>query len=195
MDLLITLGRTMGFALTSGVNLYATIAILGFAVRYQWVDLPPQYQVFGADWVIALAVVLYLVEFVADKVPWIDSLWDSVHTIIRPLGGALVAVATLGEQSPTVEALVALLGGTIAAGSHLTKASTRVAANTSPEPFSNWILSLLEDAFVIGLGVLALQYPLVALAITVVILVTIAMMIRWIIGKLRGWNRRTAPSL
>ena len=93
------------------------------------------------------------------------------------------------DITPTLEAIVALLGGTIAAGSHLTKASTRVAANASPEPFSNWILSFLEDAFVVGLGVIALKYPLVALFVTVVILVTIALMIRWIVGKLRLWWR------
>ena len=191
-DLLITLGRTMGFALTSGVNLYATIAMLGLAARYHWVALPPQYDVFASDWVIGIAAVLYVVEFVADKIPWVDSLWDSVHTVIRPVGGALVAVATLGQQTPTLEALVALLGGTIAAGSHLTKASTRVAANASPEPFSNWFLSLIEDLFVVGLGFVALKYPVAALVITVLILVTIAMMIRWIVGKLRGWRRRAA---
>jgi uncharacterized protein DUF4126 len=194
LDLLTTLGRTMGFALTSGVNLYATVAILGLASRYHWVALPPQYDVFASTWVIGAAVVLYLVEFAADKIPWIDSLWDSVHTVIRPIGGALVAVATLGDQSPTVEAAVALLGGTIAAGSHLTKASTRVAANASPEPFSNWVLSLLEDLFVVGLGFLALKYPVAAFVITVLILVTIAMMIRWIVGKLRGWSRRAAAA-
>lgn len=191
-DLLITLGRAMGFALTSGVNLYATVAILGLAARYHWVALPPQYDAFANPWVIGAAVTLYLVEFVADKIPWVDSLWDSVHTVIRPVGGALVAVTTLGEQTPTLEAMVALLGGTIAAGSHLTKASTRVAANASPEPFSNWVLSLLEDLFVVGLGLLALKYPVAAFVITVAILVTIAMMIRWIVGKLRGWRRRAA---
>ena len=194
MDLLITLGRTMGFALTSGVNLYATVVILGLAARNQWVALPPKYQVFASDWVIGAALVLYVVEFVADKIPWVDSLWDSVHTVIRPLGGALVAVATLGEQTPTLEAMVALLGGTIAAGSHLTKASTRVAANASPEPLSNWILSVLEDLFVIGLGMLALKYPIAALVVTLLILVTIAMTIRWIVGKLRVWWR-PAPTL
>jgi uncharacterized protein DUF4126 len=193
-DLLISLGRTMGFALTSGVNLYATVVILGLAARYHWVALPPQYDVFANTWVIAAAVVLYLVEFVADKIPWVDSLWDSIHTVIRPIGGALVAVATLGDRSPGVEAAVALLGGTIAAGSHLTKAGTRVAANSSPEPFSNWILSLLEDLFVIGLGLLTLKYPVAAFVITVLILVTIAMMIRWIVGKLRGWSGRAATA-
>ena len=89
-----------------------------------------------------------VVEFVADKIPWLDSLWDAVHTLIRPVGGALIAVAALGDASPTMEGLVALLGGTLAAGTHFTKAGTRAAANTSPEPFSNWALSLAEDAFV-----------------------------------------------
>ncbi len=136
MDLLISLGRTLGFSLTSGVNLYATVAILGLAARYDWVALPPQYEVFGSDWVIGGALVLYAIEFVADKIPWVDSIWDSVHTFVRPVGGALVAVGTLGDASPSTEVLVGLLGGTIAASSHLTKASTRVAANTSPEPFT-----------------------------------------------------------
>ena len=136
MELLISLGRTLGFSLTSGVNLYATVAILGLAARYDWVSLPPQYEVFGSDWVIGGALVLYAIEFVADKIPWVDSIWDSVHTFIRPMGGALVAVATLGEASPSIESPRRTLGGTIAAGSHLTKASTRVAANTSPEPFT-----------------------------------------------------------
>jgi hypothetical protein len=189
MDLLIALGRTLGFSLTSGVNLYATVAILGLAVRNNWVSLPPQYAVFGSDWIIGGALVLYAIEFVADKIPWVDSIWDSVHTFIRPIGGALVAVTTLGEASPSLEIIVGLLGGTIAAGSHLTKASTRVAANTSPEPFSNWVLSLLEDVFVVGLGVLALKYPLIALGITIAALVTIVLALRWIFRKLRGFTR------
>lgn len=189
MEFLIALGRTLGFSLTSGVNLYATVAILGLAVRNDWVALPPQYAVFGSDWVIGGALALYAIEFVADKIPWVDSIWDSVHTFVRPVGGALVAVATLGDASPPVEILVGLLGGTIAAGSHLTKASTRVAANTSPEPFSNWALSLIEDVFVIGLGVLALKFPLIALGITVAVLITIVLALRWIFRKLRGFTR------
>jgi hypothetical protein len=188
-DLLISLGRTLGFSLTSGVNLYATVAILGLAARFDWVDLPAQYEVFGSDWVIGGALALYAIEFVADKIPWVDSAWDSVHTFIRPLGGALVAIATIGHAPALVDALVGLMGGTIAAGSHLAKASTRVAANTSPEPFSNWALSLLEDAFVLGLGFVALKYPIAALVVTLAILATIVMALRWIFGKLR----RAAP--
>ncbi len=186
MELLVSLGRTLGFSLTSGVNLYATVAILGLAARFDWVALPPQYEVFANDWIIGGALLLYAVEFVADKIPWIDSLWDSVHSFIRPIGGALVAAATIGDTSPAFEVAIALVGGTIAASSHLTKASTRVAANTSPEPFSNWALSFFEDIFVIGLGLLALKYPLAALVITVLILVAIVMAFRWIVRKLRG---------
>jgi hypothetical protein len=189
MELLVSLGRTLGFSLTSGVNLYATVAILGLAARFDWVSLPPQYDVFAQDWVIGLALVLYAIEFVADKVPWVDSLWDSIHTFIRPVGGALVAAGTVGDASPTYEVLMALVGGTVAAGSHFTKASTRAAVNTSPEPFSNWALSFMEDAFVIGLGLLALQYPVAALVVTVAILLAIVLALRWIIRKLRGVTR------
>ena len=186
MELFAALGRTLGFSLTSGVNLYATVAILGLAARYDWVYLPPQYEVFATDWIIGLALLLYVIEFIADKIPWVDSVWDSVHTFIRPVGGALVAAGTVGDASPTFEIVMALLGGTIAAGSHFTKASTRVAANASPEPFSNWALSFVEDAFVIGLGLLALRYPVAAFIVTVLILTAIVLAIRWIIRKLRG---------
>ena len=189
MEFLVALGRTLGFSLTAGVNLYATVAILGLAARFDWVSLPPQYDVFATDWVIGGALVLYVIEFIADKIPWVDSMWDSVHTLVRPVGGALIAVATLGEASPSLEVIVGLLGGTIAAGSHLTKASTRVAANTSPEPFTNWGLSLIEDVFVVGLGLLALKFPLIALGITVAVLVTIVLMLRWIFRKLRSFTR------
>jgi hypothetical protein len=188
MDILITLGRTMGFSLAAGVNLYATVALLGLAARFGWVALPDQYQAFNNDWIIGAALVLYVVEFVADKIPWVDSIWDGVHTLIRPLGGALIAVATLGETSPTLEAVVALAGGAIAAGSHLTKAGTRVAANASPEPFSNWILSLAEDLFVVGLGFIALKYPLVALAFVTVALVFIVLILRWAWRRLSKWR-------
>jgi hypothetical protein len=173
MDAFITLGRTLGFSFAAGVNLYATVAILGLASRYGWVTLPPQFEVFDNKLIIGAAIVMYVIEFVADKVPWVDTAWDAVHTLIRPVGGALIAVATLGEASPTLTGLVALLGGAVAAGSHLTKAGTRATANTSPEPFSNWILSLAEDVFVVGLGFVTLNYPLVALVVTVVLLVTI----------------------
>ena len=193
MDL-VTLGRTLGFSFAAGVNLYATVAILGLASRYGWVSLPPQFQAFNSDIVIGAAVAMYLIEFFADKIPYVDSLWDVIHTAVRPIGGALIAVTTLGDASPTTEALIALLGGTVAAGSHLTKTSTRAAANASPEPFSNWILSIGEDIFVVGLGFLALKYPIVALVVAGTLLVLIVLFAAVIIRKVRSWFRRRSPA-
>ena len=100
MDLLVTLGRTLGFSFAAGVNLYATVAILGLASRFHWVALPPQFAVFDSNWIIGAALVCYAIEFVADKVPWVDTAWDAVHTVIRPIGGAFIAVTTLGDVSP-----------------------------------------------------------------------------------------------
>lgn len=195
MDLIATLGRTVGFSFAAGINLYATVAILGLASRYGWVTLPPQFRAFDSDLVIGAAVVMYLIEFFADKIPYVDTLWDVVHTAIRPVGGALIAVTTLGEASPTIEGLVALLGGTIAAGTHLTKTSTRAAANASPEPFSNWALSLGEDLFVVGLGYLALQYPVAALVVACVLLALIAVFAAVILRTVRRWfSGRRAPA-
>jgi hypothetical protein len=189
MDL-ITLGRTLGFSFAAGVNLYATVAILGLASRYGWVELPAQFQVFNNEVVIGAAIVMYLVEFFADKIPYLDSAWDLIHTLIRPVGGALIAVATLGDASPTVEGLVALLGGTVAAGSHLTKTSTRAAANASPEPVSNWFLSIGEDLFVVGLGYLALAHPIAALVVAIVLIVLVAIFIAVIVRAVRRWFAR-----
>ena len=186
-----TLGRTLGFSFAAGINLYATVAILGLASRYGWVALPPQYQVFDNSWIIGTAITLYVIEFVADKIPWVDSVWDAVHTVVRPVGGALIAVATLGDVSPATETMVALLGGALAAGTHFGKAGTRIMANASPEPFSNWILSLTEDAFVVGLGFLALKYPLAA---AVVVIVGVAVLIFFASWILRALKRRFARS-
>ncbi len=185
MDVLVTLGRTLGFSLAAGVNLYATVALVGLAARFGWVELPEQFQVFNNPWVIGVAGVLYVVEFFADKIPWVDTMWDAVHTFVRPVGGALIAVAALGDASPTIEGLVALLGGAVAAGSHATKAGTRVAANASPEPFSNWALSIIEDIFVVGLGLVTLKFPLLALGISLVILLVMVFAARWIWQLLR----------
>ena len=190
MDLLTTLGRTLGFSFAAGLNLYATVAILGLASRFDWVSLPPQFKIFDNDIVIGAALVMYVIEFVADKIPWVDSLWDGAHTVIRPIGGALIAVATLGHANPTVQGLVALLGGSLAAGSHFTKAGTRAVANASPEPFTNWILSLSEDAFVLGLGFLALKYPAAAALVVLICVVSMVMFAAWIIGAVRRrWSQ------
>ena len=183
------LGRTLGFSFAAGINLYATVAIIGLTSRYGWVELPEQYRVFDNDLIIGAAIVMYAIEFLADKIPWVDSVWDAVHTVVRPLGGAVIAVQTLGEASPTTEALIGLLGGSLAASSHLTKAGTRAVANTSPEPFSNWILSISEDVFVVSLGFLALKYPLAATVVVLVALVVMVMFAGWIARAVkRRWR-------
>ena len=185
MELIALLGRTTAFSFAAGVNLYATVAVIGLASRFEWVTLPRQFQIFDSSVVIGVALVLYLIEFVADKVPYVDTAWDIVHTAIRPLGGAFVAVASLGDASPAAQGLAALLGGTLAAGSHLTKAGTRAAANVSPEPFSNWALSLAEDGLVVGLGLLALTYPVAALVVTLVLVGLMAVFAAAIVRAVR----------
>jgi hypothetical protein len=185
MELIALLGRTAAFSFAAGINLYATVAVIGLASRFDWVTLPAQFEIFDSNLVIGAALALYLVEFFADKVPYVDTLWDIVHTAIRPLGGAFVAVASVGNASPAAQALAALLGGSLAAGSHLTKAGTRAAANTSPEPFSNWALSLAEDGLVVGLGILALTYPVTALVITVTLVALMAVFAAAIVRAVR----------
>jgi len=190
VELITVLGRTAAFSFAAGVNLYATVAILGLAARFDWVDLPAQFALFDNSWVIGAAIGLYLVEFFADKIPYVDTLWDILHTAIRPLGGAFIAVASLSEgSSPGLQGLAALLGGTLAASSHFTKAGTRAAVNTSPEPVTNWVVSLAEDGFVVGLGLLALNYPVAAL---VVVLLLMAIIVACAAALARALRRRFA---
>jgi Domain of unknown function (DUF4126) len=190
IEVLTGLGRTLGFSFAAGINLYATVAILGLASRYGWVSLPGQYRVFDNDLIIGVALTLYVIEFFADKIPWVDSVWDAIHTAIRPIGGAVIAVQTLGDASPAMETLVGLMGGTLAASTHFTKAGTRAVANASPEPFSNWILSITEDLFVVSLGFIALKYPLLATLIVLVALVMMVVFAAWIFRAVkRRWQR------
>ena len=171
MTVIVAVSHALGFSLAAGVNLYATVAMLGLTSRFGGVVLPERFEAFNDDWVITLALVLYAVEFAADKVPWLDSAWDALHTAIRPLGGAIIAAFSFGDVAPTTEVLLALLGGAVATGSHLTKASTRAVVNMSPEPVSNWFVSIAEDLFVVGLGVLTIQYPGAALVFVSALLV------------------------
>jgi hypothetical protein len=194
-DLFNLLGRTLGFSFAAGINLYATVAILGLATRFGWVDLPPQYRVFDNNWIIGTAIVLYLIEFVADKIPWVDTIWDAIHTVIRPAGGALIAVASIGHAQPWVQAAAAIMGAMLATSTHVAKAGTRAVANTSPEPFTNWALSFAEDGFVIGLGLLALTHPIAAGVVVLAALAIIVLTLRWLIrGIRRRWQQRASES-
>jgi uncharacterized protein DUF4126 len=185
MAILTALANTVPLAFASGVNLYATVAVLGLCSHYGLVALPDQFRAFDNPIVIVAAIALYVVEFVADKIPWLDSAWDVVHTVVRPIGGALVAVTALGDASPAARALAALVGGSVAMTTHLTKAGTRAVANTSPEPFSNWALSLGEDVLAVGISYVALGHPMIALAIATALLVVIAACASYLVRAIR----------
>jgi hypothetical protein len=162
------LSVALGLAALAGVNLYLTVFATGLAIHFHWITLAPQYQsleILGNPWVISIAGVLYLLEFFADKIPWVDSIWDAVHTVIRPIGGALLAIQVLGHPSPALTVIVALLAGGTSLIAHTAKAATRLASNTSPEPLTNIGLSLGEDAAVLGGLTLVHFAPLLALII------------------------------
>ena len=166
MERLDLLSVALGLACLAGINLYLTIFVTGLAIHFHWFTLAPQYQtleVLGNPWIITIAGILYFLQFFADKVPWLDSAWDAVHTFIRPIGGALLAIQVLGHPSPTFTVIVALLAGSTSLLVHTAKAAARLAANTSPEPFSNIGLSLGEDAAVLGGLTLVHFNPLLAL--------------------------------
>jgi hypothetical protein len=170
METLALLGTALGLATLAGINLYLTVFVTGLAIRFHWIELAAQYEplsILGDPVVIGVAGTLFLLEFFADKIPWVDTLWDSVHTVIRPVGAAMLAITVLGDAHPVYDVIVGLLAGGMALTSHAAKAGTRLIANASPEPFSNIGLSLGEDALVLaGLGIVATN-PLVALALSV----------------------------
>ena len=191
MNPLATLGLGMGSAWLSGVNLYATVLTLGLLQRFHLVQLPGDLEFISRTWVIATAAALYAIEFVADKIPVLDSIWDAVHTFIRVPAGAVMAASAFANFDPSVRAAALLAGGTLALGSHGTKASVRVAANHSPEPFSNIVLSVLEDIFTVGLAILAAFHPVVILCI---IGVFVLLMI-WLAPKVYRSLRRMIAQL
>ena len=145
MEWFSTLSLALGTAWTSGINLYATVTVLGLLQKFHLTQLPGGLDVLDNWWIIGIAGFLYFVEFFADKIPYIDSVWDVVHTFIRVPAGAIVAYAATNQTDASVQTIAALLGGGLAFSSHGTKAAIRAGANLSPEPFSNWILSIVED--------------------------------------------------
>jgi hypothetical protein len=185
MSPLETLGFALGTSFASGLNLYATVAAAGLFQRFGIVTLPEPLQVFANPVVLGVAVTLFLVEFIADKIPYVDSAWDALHTFIRPPAAALLSYSAFaGEGVPEEWKLAAaLLAGSVALTSHGAKASTRAAANASPEPVSNWTLSLLEDGLAVFLAWMAAEHPLITAAV-VVVLVVVAVFVIW---KLYGY--------
>jgi hypothetical protein len=187
---LIALAAVLGFA--SGIRLYAVLLIVGLVGVAGWIELPRGLAILQNPWVLGASGFMFAVEFFADKIPGVDSAWDAVQTFIRiPAGAALAAGVFGGMDSAVWTTIAAIAGGSLAATSHFTKAGTRAAANTSPEPFSNVALSVAEDVAVGGLMWLAITYPLVALAI-VVALVVLAI---WLLPKLVRFIRRVVQRL
>ena len=174
----------------SGLNLYGTALLLGLVGRLEWADTPEELQ---RPWVLVVLGVLYALEFVVDKVPWLDSAWDAVHTVVRPLGGALLGVA-LAHEAGSSEPLAAVLSGGFSLTAHGAKASTRAAINTSPEPFSNVVASLTEDGIVAAMVTLALVSPVVA-GVVAVVLALVSIAITWLLVRsvralVRRWRSR-----
>ena len=176
---------TMGAAWAAGINLYAAIATLGILSVTGNMTLPPDLQVLANPLVIGAACLMFAVEFIADKMPGVDTGWDTVHTFIRIPAGALLAAGAVGELNPAVSLAAALLGGTLAAGTHGMKAGSRLLINTSPEPLTNWTASIVEDIMVIGGIWAAVNHPWVFL----VLLAIFILLMIWLLPKVwRGIN-------
>ena len=173
MGVIEILGLAGSLSLLSGWRFYLTIFATGLAMHFNIVPLPENLQmldVLANPWVLGISALGAVAEFFADKIAWLDSIWDGLHTIVRPVGGAMLALAVVDSSDPAWQVIAFLLGGGAAFASHATKASARAAVNTSPEPFSNVIVSTVEDVATGGLLVLAFANPVAALVISLILL-------------------------
>jgi hypothetical protein len=209
MDVLQTLAIALGLAALSGYSLYLTVFLTGLAVHFDWIHLAPQYaslNVLADPAIIIISGILFVIEFFVDKIPWLDSLWDAIHTVIRPIGGALLAIQALGHPGPVFNVIVGLIAGAVTFTSHSVKTGTRLIVNQSPEPFSNVAVSLGENLLVGGMFALLWTHPIVTLCILVVffsvafyflprIWRTIRIRIWFIRQKMKQPARRTAVEL
>lgn len=191
MDPITQIALAAGLAWGSGLRLYAVVFAAGMLQRFGGVALPGDLSLLAHDWVLWTSGVLLCGEFLADKIPAFDSLWDALHTFIRIPGGMALAGAVFGDQGAATQVVAALLGGGIAAGTHLTKAGTRAAINHSPEPFSNWTASFAEDGLVLAGIWLAWQHPWVFLVLLALFLLLVA----WLLPKLWRLLRRSLSAL
>ncbi len=186
MDIIAQLGSILGLSFVSGINLYATVAVVGLCTRYNLVQgLPHDFSLLANDAVIFVALFLYTIEFLMDKIPGLDTLWDLLHTLIRPFGGAMLALLQLGEASPAMEIIVFMLGASMASIAHVTKTGTRLIVNASPEPFSNSILSIAEDVSTVGLSFLSLAYPKLSFFISLSLVAVICFLLPLIYRTVR----------
>jgi hypothetical protein len=185
MSPLETLGFALGTSFASGLNVYATVAAAGMFQRLGIIQLPDALQVLANPFVLGIAITLFVIEFIADKIPYVDSAWDALHTFIRPPAAAVIAYSAFGNVPEEWKVGAALLAGGVALTSHGAKATTRAAANTSPEPVSNWTLSIVEDGLAVFLAWMAAAHPILTAGI-VVVLVILAVLLIW---KLFGYLR------
>lgn len=186
MDITQTIALTLGTAWASGINLYAAILMLGYLGTTGSLELPPDLQILTNPLVMLAAGAMYCIEFFADKVPGIDTGWDGLSTFIRIPAGAVLAAGAVGEVGSAAQLAAAIAGGTLAAGSHATKAGTRVLINTSPEPVSNWFASVGEDVTVIAGLWTALYHPV----LFIVLLIMFILLMIWLLPRLwRGLRR------
>ena len=190
-EIIKTLSMTMGAAWASGINLYATILVLGIMGTTGNIVLPENLNILMDPMVLGAAGIMYFVEFIADKTPGVDTGWDAIHTFIRIPAGVMLAAGAVGEVNTGVVVAAALLGGGLAAGSHAAKAGSRVLINTSPEPFSNWTASILEDVVVVGGIWTSLTHP----GIFMVSLVIFILLLIWLIPKLWRGIKKVAGVL
>lgn len=186
MEWFSTLSLALGTAWTSGINLYATVSVLGLLQRFGGVKLPGGLDVLDNWWIIGVAAGLYIVEFFADKIPYVDSVWDVVHTFIRVPAGVVVAYAATSGMDPSIYIPAALIGGGLAFSSHGTKAAVRIGANLSPEPVSNWTLSIIEDIIAFAGSILAVFAPL----LIAIVLIVFAIFFFWFFPKVYRAIRR-----
>ncbi len=180
MNSISTAAMAAGLSWASGIRLYMALFVAGLFGRLEWVTLPPSLEILQSPWVLGITGLLTVVEFLADKIPGLDSVWDAIQTFIRIPAGAVLGAAAMGHMDPAWTAGAALLGGTFAAGAHATKAGSRAMINTSPEPLSNWTASISEDATVLGALWAAFFHPWVLFAFLIVFFVFAI----WLLPKL-----------
>jgi len=190
MEIFNSAGLLLGSSWASGVNLYLTVAGLGISHKMGWITLPGEMQSISHPLIIGAALLLYIIEAVADKIPYVDSTWDTVHTFIRPLGGYVLGYLALADSGPILQNMVGLLTGSIAMDSHLTKATTRVAINTSPEPVTNTVASVTEDISVAGILFLVIHHPIIA-SIIVILFILFSI---WFLKKMFKFLKRIFSS-
>lgn len=196
---LTSLSGLLGLSFASGVNLYAAILVVGLGLRYDWLTgLPNDLEPLAHPLVLITAATLYCIEFVADKIPFVSAAWDTIHTFVRPIGAAVMALTAASQLGPVEQTLVALTGGAVALTSHATKMGVRLLAHGTGEPFTQAAMSTAEDVFAVTLVLLVSQYPYIALGVVIAMLIAIAILLpllwkaiasimRGIAARLRKW--------